>query len=522
MSAPVANEAGKAAVRGCCAIEMQKQRTYIAIDLKSFYASVECADRRLDPLTTNLVVADASRTEKTICLAVSPSLKAYKIPGRARLFEVVQRVKAVNAQRLQTAIRQRKAIRGEDGVMRFTKSSYDATALCADTSLKLAYIVAPPRMSRYLDVSTQIYKVYLKYVSAEDIHPYSIDEVFIDATNYLPYYHMTAHELAIKMVRDVLDTTGITATAGIGTNLYLAKLAMDIVAKHMPADRDGVRIAELDEESYRYTLWDHRPLTDFWMTGPGTARKLEAHGIHTMGELARMSVCNEDWLYDTFGVDAELLIDHAWGYEPCGMAEIKSYKPGSNSITEGQVLSCPYPFEKAKLIVREMAETMMFRLVQKQLVTDSVTIEIGYDRENVDTGGYRGQVQTDRYGRTVPKPSHGTVHFDAPTNLGSAIIEESVKLFECIADPSLTVRRLTINANRVAPDEGIVQTDLFTDVEKMEKEKRLQQAMLSIKNKYGKNAVLKASSFEEGATMRQRNGQIGGHSAGDNNEGLQK
>ena len=324
---------------------MAAQRTYLAIDLKSFYASVECVDRHLDPLTTNLVVADASRTEKTICLAVSPSLKAYKIPGRARLFEAVQRVREVNAQRLQTAIRQKKAVRGEDGKYHFASTSFDANALNADPALGLSYIVAPPRMQRYLDVSTQIYKTYLKYVSPADIYPYSIDEVFIDVTGYLPYYHMSAHELAMTMVREVLYNTGITATAGIGTNLYLAKLAMDIVAKHIPADKDGVRIAELDEQSYRYLLWNHRPLTDFWMTGPGTVKRLESHGIYTMGDLARFSIHGEDRLYEIFGVDAEILIDHAWGYEPCGMEQIKSYKPGTNSISEGQVLSTPYPYD---------------------------------------------------------------------------------------------------------------------------------------------------------------------------------
>ena len=404
---------------------MAAQRTYLAIDLKSFYASVECVDRHLDPLTTNLVVADASRTEKTICLAVSPSLKAYKIPGRARLFEAVQRVKEVNAQRLQTAIRQKKAVRGEDGKYHFARTSFDANALNADPALGLSYIVAPPRMQRYLDVSTQIYKTYLKYVSPADIYPYSIDEVFIDVTGYLPYYHMSAHELAMTMVREVLYNTGITATAGIGTNLYLAKLAMDIVAKHIPADKDGVRIAELDEQSYRYLLWNHRPLTDFWMTGPGTVKRLEAHGIYTMGDLARFSIHGEDRLYEIFGVDAEILIDHAWGYEPCGMEQIKSYKPSTNSISEGQVLSTPYPYDKAKLIVREMAEILMFRLTEKKLVAESITLEVGYDRENVDKGGYRGLTQTDRYGRIIPKAAHGTVRFDAPTNLGSTIINES-------------------------------------------------------------------------------------------------
>ena len=501
---------------------MAEQRTYIAIDLKSFYASVECVDRRLDPLTTNLVVADASRTEKTICLAVSPSLKACGISGRARLFEVVQRVKEVNAQRLQTAVRRHRTVRGEDGREHFADTSFDAAVLGADPAVGLRYIIAPPRMQRYLNVSMQIYKTYLNYVSPEDIYPYSIDEVLIDATGYLPLYKMTAHELAAAMIRDVLRATGITATAGIGTNLYLAKLAMDIVAKHIPPDRDGVRIAELDEQSYRYLLWNHRPLTDFWMTGPATAKKLEAHGIYTMGDLARFSIHGEDQLYEIFGVDAEILIDHAWGYEPCGMEQIKRYRPSTNSITEGQVLSCPYPNDKAKLIVREMAETLMFRLTEKNLAADSVTLEIGYDRENMESGGYRGPTQTDRYGRTIPKAARGTVRFDAPTNLGSTVITESVKLFVRITDPALTVRRVTLSANRVAPDEGIYQVDLFTDTRKLEKEKKLQQAMLDIKNKFGKNAVLKASSFEEGATMRQRNEQIGGHSAGGQHGNRQK
>ena len=332
-------------------------------------------------------------------------------------------------------------------------------------------------------------------------------------TSYLPLYKLTAHELAMKLVREVLAETGITATAGIGTNLYLAKLAMDIVAKHIPPDADGVRIAQLDEESFRYLLWDHRPMTDFWMTGPGTVKKLEAHGIHTMGELARLSLQNEDWLYDTFGVDAEILIDHAWGYEPCGMAQIKSYKASTNSISEGQVLGYPYTNEKAALIVREMAELLMFRLTEKKLVTDSLTLEVGYDRENVDSGGYRGTTQTDRYGRTLPKAAHGTVRLETPTNLGSQIVEQSVKLFRRITDPALTVRRINLTANRVQEDAGVEQVDLFHDTQKQEKEKRLQQTMLDIRNRFGKNALLKASSYEEGATMRQRNGQIGGHKA---------
>ena len=486
-------------------------RQYIAIDLKSFYASVECVERGLNPLTTNLVVADESRTEKTICLAVSPSLKSYGISGRARLFEVVQRVKEINRQRLAFAP-------GRE----FNGSSYENLKVKADPRLALDYIAAKPRMAHYMEYSTRIYDIYLKYVAPEDMHVYSVDEVFIDATTYLNTYQMTARQLAETMIRDVYETTGITATAGIGTNLYLAKIAMDIEAKHMQPDERGARIAELDEMSYRRLLWNHEPLTDFWRVGRGYAKKLEAIGIYTMGDLARFSIHGEDRLYEIFGVDAEILIDHAWGYEPCGMEQIKSYKPSTNSISEGQVLSTPYPYDKAKLIVREMAEILMFRLTEKKLVAESITLEIGYDRENVDKGGYRGLTQTDRYGRVIPKAAHGTVRFDAPTNLGSTLINESAKLFERITDPALTVRRITINANKVTPDEGIYQVDFFTDTKKLEKEKKLQQAMLGIKNKYGKNAVLKASSYEEGATMRQRNAQIGGHSAGGSDGKLQK
>ena len=488
-----------------------KQHTYIAIDLKSFYASVECRERGLDPLDTNLVVADESRTDKTICLAVTPSLKSYGISGRGRLFEVKQRVKEANAGRQHDAPGHRL-----DGTSHFFSE------LQADPSLAIDFIIAPPRMAYYMEYSTRIYQVYLKYIAPEDIVVYSIDEVFMDVTDYLNTYKLSAHDLAMKIILDVLETTGITATAGIGTNLFLCKVAMDIVAKHIPADKNGVRIAELDEQSYRYLLWNHRPLTDFWMTGPGTVKRLEAHGIYTMGDLARFSIHGEDRLYEIFGVDAEILIDHAWGYEPCGMEQIKSYKPSTNSISEGQVLTCPYPNDKAKLIVREMAEILMFRLTEKKLVTESITLEIGYDRENVDKGGYRGLTQTDRYGRIIPKAAHGTVRFDAPTNLGSTIINESAKLFERITNPALTVRRITINANKVTPDEGFYQVDFFTDTKKLEKEKKLQQAMLGIKNKYGKNAVLKASSYEEGATMRQRNAQIGGHSAGGPDGKLQK
>ena len=487
-------------------------RTYMAIDLKSYYASAECAARNLDPLTTNLVVADPSRTEKTICLAVSPSLKAYGIPGRARLFEVVQKVKEANATRLQAAIRNHKAVY-KDGKPAFASSSYDATALAADPSLEVSYLVAPPRMLYYDKVSRQIYGIYLKYIAPEDILVYSIDEVFIDATAYLSHYQMSAHDLAKTMIREVLYTTGITATAGIGPNLYLAKLAMDITAKHTKPDSDGVRIAELDEKSFRYLLWDHQPLTDFWQTGPGTVKRLARLGIHTMGELARASIYNEDMLFQEFGIDAEIMIDHAWGLEPCTMAEIKAYKPSTNSLSEGQVLSEPYDYEHARIIVAEMADSLVFQLTDKGLVTDSLTLDVGYDRENCDKGSYRGPVHIDHYGRSVPKGAHGSIKLDNPTSLGSVIITAVVKLFDRIVNRSLTVRRITIAANRVVRDEGVYQFDLFTDTEKQEKEKSLQKAMLGIKKKYGKNAVLKGTNYLEGATMRERNQQVGGHKA---------
>lgn len=488
------------------------QRTYLTIDLKSYYASAECAARHLDPLTTNLVVADASRTEKTICLAVSPSLKSYGIPGRARLFEVVQRVKEVNNGRLRDAIRNKTAVY-KDGVPSLAAASYDATTLAADPSLEVSYLVAPPRMAYYEKISRQIYGIYLKYIAPEDIVVYSIDEVFIDATAYLTHYKMSAHDLAMTMIREVLYTTGITATAGIGTNLYLAKLAMDITAKHAAPDKDGVRIAELDEESFRYLLWDHKPLTDFWQTGPGTVRRLEKHGIHTMGELARASIHFPEILYKEFGIDAEILIDHAWGLEPCGMKEINAYRPETNSLSEGQVLSCPYPYDKARIIVQEMTDSLVFQLTDKGLVTDSLTLDIGYDRENCDKGIYHGPVHIDHYGRAVPKGAHGSTRLDDPTNLSSQLMAATTELFDRIANRNLTVRRITIAANRVVKDQGILQVDLFTDTSKLEREKSLQATMLGIKKKFGKNAVLKGTNYLEGATMRERNGQIGGHKA---------
>ena len=489
-----------------------KERTYICCDLKSFYASVECIERGLNPLDTNLVVADLSRTEKTICLAVSPSLKSYGIPGRARLFEVVQRVKEVNNGRLRDAIRNKTAVYN-DGIPSLAAASYDATVLAADPSLEVSYLVAPPRMAYYEKISRQIYGIYLKYIAPEDIVVYSIDEVFIDATAYLTHYKMSAHDLAMTMIREVLYTTGITATAGIGTNLYLAKLAMDITAKHAAPDKDGVRIAELDEESFRYLLWDHKPLTDFWQTGSGTVRRLEKHGIHTMGELARASIHFPEILYKEFGIDAEILIDHAWGLEPCGMKEINAYRPETNSLSEGQVLSCPYPYDKARIIVQEMTDSLVFQLTDKGLVTDSLTLDIGYDRENCDKGIYHGPVHIDHYGRTVPKGAHSSTRLDNPTNLSSQLMAATTELFDRIANRNLTVRRITITVNRVVKDQGILQVDLFTDTSKLEREKSLQATMLGIKKKFGKNAVLKGSNYLEGATMREQIGQIGGHKA---------
>ncbi|MCD8022977.1 MAG: DNA methylase [Lachnospiraceae bacterium] len=479
-------------------------RTYLAIDLKSFFATCECGDRHLDPLTTNLVVADESRTEKTICLAVSPSLKAYGIPGRPRLFEVIQQVKAVNEARIQCAPGHR-----------FTSASFDAAAIHNDPSLELSYIVAPPRMARYVETSAQIYSIYLRYIAPEDIFAYSIDEVFIDATAYLSTYCMTAHELTMTLIREVLYATGITATGGIGSNLYLAKVAMDIVAKHVPADKDGVRIAELAEQTYREQLWSHRPLTDFWRVGHATARKLEKHCIYTMGDLARCSLYDQNWFYKTFGIDAEILIDHAWGIEPVGMEHIKNYKSESTSLSEGQVLSEPYPYEKARIIVQEMADSLVQQLVNHEYVTDLITLDISYDRENVDSGSYSGSTKIDHYGRAVPRPAHGSTRLDSPSNLGSQIIQATTDLFDRIADRRLTVRRINVSAGNLTEDNGLYQFDLFTDTEALEKEKKLQSAIASIKNRYGKNAILKGTSFQEGATMRERNGQIGGHRSGE-------
>ena len=498
------------------------QRTYIAIDLKSFYASVECVERGLDPLTTNLVVADKSRTDKTICLAVSPSLKQYGIGGRARLFEVVRRVRQINAQR-----------RGRARDYRLTGKSFSDLDLRAHPDWEVDYIAAPPRMAHYMAFSAKIYEIYLKYVAPEDIHVYSIDEVFMDVTAYLGTYKMTAHELAMTMIRDVLKQTGITATAGIGTNMYLCKVAMDIMAKKQPADRDGVRIAELDEMTYRRQLWDHKPLTDFWRVGRGIAQRLAQHGIDTMGKIARCSVQNEELLYRLFGVNAELLIDHAWGWEPCTIDLVKAYRPESNSFSNGQVLSTPYPVKKARVVMLEMADAMSLKLVDKRLVTDQIVLNVGYDAENMTNPAirdkYDGPVAMDHYGRTVPKGAHGSVRFDNPTSSSRQILEHTAQLFDRIINPDLLVRYLNITVNNVVREEFAekreeTQLDLFTDYEAaerkkkeedaaLEKERRLQEAQLAIKKRFGRNAILKGLNFEEGATARERNRQIGGHKA---------
>lgn len=506
-----------------------KDRIYLAIDLRSFYASVECVERGLDPLTTNLVVADKSRTDKTICLAVSPSLKAYGISGRARLFEVVQKVTEVNTLRRQKAPGRQ-----------LTGSSWHDPDVKARPEFALDYLVAPPRMAHYIEWSTRIYNVYLKYVAPSDIFPYSIDEVFIDATNYLPTYKLTPRELARKMVLDVLETTGITATAGIGPNLYLAKVAMDIGAKHIKPDESGVRVAELDEMSYRKQLWDHRPLTDFWRVGPGYAKKLEAQGLYTMGDIARCSLgkptdyYNEDLLYKMFGVNAELLIDHAWAYEPVAMADIKAYKPEAKSVGSGQVLTCPYEFDKARMVAWEMADQLALDLVGQGLATNQLTLTVGYDIENLTAperrGQYHGEVKTDRYGRKIPKHAHGTANLEKYTASSKRITAAVLELFDRVVNKNLLIRRIYLTANRVMneseiPSEPVMeQLDLFTDFEATQREKeekaelarerKLQETMLGIKSKFGKNAILKGTNLVDGATAMERNGKIGGHRSG--------
>ena len=501
-----------------------KERTYIAIDLKSFYASVECRERGLDPMDTNLVVADESRTDKTICLAVTPSLKSYGISGRGRLFEVKQRVKEANAGR-----------RHDAPGRRLEGSSHFFSELQANPELAIDFIIAPPRMAYYMEYSTRIYEVYMKYIAPEDIVVYSIDEVFMDVTDYLNTYKLSPHDLAMKIILDVLETTGITATAGIGTNLFLCKVAMDIVAKHIPADENGVRIAELDEMSYRKTLWAHQPLTDFWRVGRGIAKKLEENGMFTMGDVARCSVHDEDKLYKLFGKNAELLIDHAWGWEPTTIDAIKAYKPSTNSLGSGQVLHQPYEPDKAKLVLREMADLLVLDLVDKGLVTDQIVVTVGYDIENLTdperSKKYHGAIVKDHYGRQIPKHAHGTANLDGHTSSTKKIMCAASELFDRIVDKNLLVRRLNIVANHVLPEadapkknDGFEQLDLFTDYAalelkqereraELEREKKMQKAMLTIKKKFGKNAILKGMNLEEGATAKDRNRQIGGHKA---------
>ncbi len=509
-------------------METPKDRRYLAIDLKSFYASVECVERGLDPLTTNLVVADPERTEKTIRLAVSPSLKAYGIGGRARLFEVIQRVREINRERL------RKLRRSA-----FTGTSFDSLELKSSPHLAVDYITAPPRMAYYIEYSTRIYDIYLKYVAADDIHVYSIDEVFMDVTDYLKTYRLSPRELATKILLDIRRTTGIPAAAGIGTNLYLAKVAMDIQAKRTPVDENGVQIAELDEMSYRRMLWSHRPLTDFWRVGKGYARKLEEQGLFTMGDIARCSLGkpedqhNEDLLYKMFGVNAEPLIDHAWGWEPCTIADIKAYRPSSSSLGSGQVLHSPYTFEKAKLVTREMTDLLVLDLVDKRLVTDQLSLTVGYDRENLDysrTGEvYSGPITTDPYGRSIPKPAHGTISLGRHTSSTKIILDAMTELFEQIVDRDLLIRRIDVRASNIV-SEASVQADrceqlsLFTDYEALQREKeaeavelarekKMQNTVLQIKKKFGKNAILRGMNLEDGATAIERNQQIGGHKA---------
>lgn len=500
------------------------RKMYIAIDLKSFYASVECAERGLNPLTTNLVVADASRTEKTICLAVSPSLKSYGISGRARLFEVVQQVKQVNA------MRQRQIPGGK-----FTGSSFDQNELKEHKELAVDYLVAPPRMALYMEYSTRIYGIYLRYVAPEDMHVYSVDEVFIHVDPYLHGNGQTAEQFAREIMQVIYDETGITATAGIGTNLYLAKVAMDVEAKHCEPDEKGARMASLDEISYRKKLWAHEPITDFWRVGPGYAKKLKQHGLYTMGDVARCSLgketeyYNEELLYRLFGVNAEFLIDHAWGYEPCTIEDIRNYKPENNSLSSGQVLSCPYDTKKARLIVQEMTDLLVLELVEKRLVTDQIVLTIGYDVDNVKKAGYQGTVVTDRYGRKIPKHAHGTANLQNHTSSAITVVEKTLELYDRIINPDLLIRRIYVTACHVRTEQEAQkeqtyeQMSLFDFAEETEeqkaqkqalqKEKQMQKAMLSIKQRYGKNAILKGTNFKEGATMRQRNGQIGGHRA---------
>ncbi|MBE5806405.1 MAG: DNA methylase [Clostridiales bacterium] len=494
-------------------MQEKKQNIYIAIDLKSFYASVECKERNLNPMTTNLVVADGNRTEKTICLAVSPSLKAYGIPGRARLFEVIQKVKEVNIERKRRAKNNT-----------FSGASYNDNELKANPNLELDFIIAPPRMSYYMKYSSDIYNIYLKYFSEEDIYVYSIDEVFCDITKYLETYKMTPRELVTKVIQDIYETTGITATAGIGTNLYLCKVAMDIVAKHVKPNENGVRIAGLDEITYRKLLWNHTPITDFWRVGKGYAKRLEKYRIFTMGDVARASIENEDLLYKLFGVNAELLIDHSWGWECCTIKSIKEYKPETNSICSGQVLHCPYNFENAKLIVKEMVELLALDLVKKRLVTNQIVLDIGYDKDNLNVPNlYKGEITVDKYGRNIPKNAHGTVNIDHRTSSSKIIINSVVNLYNEIVNNKLLIRRINITANNVVNEntceEKNEQINIFVNYEELnkkrkqeQKERELQKAIIDIKDKYGKNAIIKGMNLQEEGTTIERNKQVGGHS----------
>lgn len=498
-------------------------RSYIAIDLKSFYASVECRERGLDPLKTHLVVADASRTEKTICLAVTPSLKAYGISGRARLFEVVSRVKEINRTR---------QVNAPSHIL--TAKSVDAPSLAADPNLELDYIVAPPRMAYYMRYSAKIYEIYLKFVSEDDIFSYSVDEVFIDATPYLKTYGLSARDFALRMVRTVFEETGITATAGIGTNLYLAKIAMDVKAKHMPADKDGVRIAELTEESFKREMWPHKPITDFWRVGSGYATRLAALGAETMGDVARLSLTAPQKLFDQFGVNAELLIDHAWGWECVGIADIKAYSADTHSRMSSQILAEPYKTDKARLVAWEMADSLALELVEKGLVAHGLEVTVGYDVENLTDAKrksrYRGSVARDSYGRTLPKPTHGKEMFAVPTSSGKELCDAALRIFNRVADKTLLVRRLALAALDVVSEGSlpkkptVVQPDLFAQIgdsvasseqkeQALSRERRMQKAMLLIKERFGKNSLLKAKNFQDGATARERNSQVGGHKA---------
>ena len=469
----------------------------MCIDLKSFYASVECTERGLNPLDTNLVVADKERTDKTICLAVSPSLKKYGLSGRSRLFEVVKKVKEINNTRF------------KNNNNKFIGSSYLDSELSKNKALKLDYIVAPPHMNKYMEVSSTIYNIYLKYLSKDDIHVYSIDEVFCDITNYLKMYKLNPISLTSKIIKDVYDTTGITATAGIGTNMYLAKVAMDILAKYKKPNEIGVRIAVIDEITYRKQLWNHKPITDFWRVGKGISKKLEQYNIYTMGDVARVSLDNEDLLYNLFGINAELLIDHAWGYEPVTMSDIKAYKPKHNSISKGQVLSCAYSYEKVKIIIREMFDALALELMQKKMVTEKLVLDLNYEKDKVKNDSI------DRYGRLVPKPSHGTINLDFKTSSSIIIMKKGLELFERIVNKDLLVKRVTVTAALIEDESKQinVQLDMFSNNYINEKDIELQKTILNLKNKYGKNSILKAMNLEEGATMIERNNQIGGHKA---------